>query len=239
MRLFHQIRSDYRRYRATGASWWLTIFYTQGFWASCIYRCYRATFLGIKNRTIRRILLPWSVLSKFMEIFTGIAMPVTADIGEGLYIGHFGGIFLPSHGSLGARFGVAGGDHRRGRTRRVARRPDAWRSRLRRPALDHRRQDHGRVGRGKSAGTVVTRSVPARAVVLGNPGRVISYEGSFDYVVYDGMEADPDRIASKNAVPPRAGPRRAVGPALCGLGRPGVRRSWRACAAEQRGLRRA
>jgi serine acetyltransferase len=55
------------------------------------------------------------------------------------------------------------------------------------------------------AGRVVTRSVPPRAVVLGNPARVASYEGSFDYVVYDGMEADPARYAALRPVP-SAGP---------------------------------
>ena len=29
-----------------------------------------------------------------------------------------------------------------------------------------------------------------------NPAKVVSYDGSFDYVVYDGMETDPDRRAS-------------------------------------------
>ena len=33
-------------------------------------------------------------------------------------------------------------------------------------------------------------------MVMGNPAKVVSYEGSFDCVVYDGMESDPARIAS-------------------------------------------
>ena len=55
------------------------------------------------------------------------------------------------------------------------------------------------------AGSVVTRSVPARAVVMGNPARVVSYDGSFDYVLYDGMwKSDADRIASLAAVGTKA-----------------------------------
>jgi serine acetyltransferase len=46
------------------------------------------------------------------------------------------------------------------------------------------------------AGTIVTRSIPPRAVVVGNPGRVVSYDGSFDHVAYDGMENDQERLAS-------------------------------------------
>jgi serine O-acetyltransferase len=46
------------------------------------------------------------------------------------------------------------------------------------------------------AGSMVNRSVPARAVMMGNPARVVSHDGSFEYVLYDDMEADPARIAS-------------------------------------------
>ena len=35
-------------------------------------------------------------------------------------------------------------------------------------------------------GSFVTRSVPAGAVVAGNPAKVVSYEGSFETIVYDG-----------------------------------------------------
>jgi len=42
-------------------------------------------------------------------------------------------------------------------------------------------------------GSLVTRSVPPRAVVMGNPAKVVSYEGSFESIVYDGMEDDPAR----------------------------------------------
>ena len=49
-------------------------------------------------------------------------------------------------------------------------------------------------------GAVVNKSVPARAVVLGNPARVVSYDGSFDYVFYDGMDLDPARRASLEKV---------------------------------------
>jgi serine O-acetyltransferase len=50
------------------------------------------------------------------------------------------------------------------------------------------------------AGSVVNRSVPARAVVMGNPARVVSYDGSFDYVLYDDMDVDPARRASLEKV---------------------------------------
>jgi len=46
------------------------------------------------------------------------------------------------------------------------------------------------------ANAVVIRSVPDRAVVVGNPARVISFNGSFDLVSYEGMERDPERLAA-------------------------------------------
>jgi len=46
------------------------------------------------------------------------------------------------------------------------------------------------------ANAVVTKSVTARAVVAGAPARVVSGKGSFLYVQYRGMEADPDRRRS-------------------------------------------
>ena len=49
------------------------------------------------------------------------------------------------------------------------------------------------------AGSVVTRTVPPRAVMMGNPARVVSFDGSFEHVVYDGMELDMERHASKEA----------------------------------------
>lgn len=69
----------------------------QGFWALQIYRFGHARF-KYKSKFIR---LPWGavhlVLSKFSEIFFGIYIGVSADIGRRLQIEHFGTIVI--HGS--------------------------------------------------------------------------------------------------------------------------------------------
>ncbi|NJO83641.1 MAG: hypothetical protein HC828_13105 [Blastochloris sp.] len=44
------------------------------------------------------------------------------------------------------------------------------------------------------AGAIVTQSIPDCAVAVGMPARVISYKGSFDFVIYAGMHTDPDRL---------------------------------------------
>ena len=50
------------------------------------------------------------------------------------------------------------------------------------------------------AGAVVTTSVPERGVAAGNPARILSQKGSFDYITYQNMQNDPPRQASQALV---------------------------------------
>jgi serine O-acetyltransferase len=203
----HVLR-DFKRYEATGDSWG-TILLSQGFWASTVYRISHAAVTGARPRFVRRLLKPFAVVGqKLMEIVTGICIPAKCEIGQGLYIGHYGGIILPVHGRIGhncsfaqsSTIGVAGTGGNRGA-----------------PLIGNRvfigahSVVVGKITIGEDAmicaGSIVTRSVPARAVVMGNPARVVSYEGSFDHVCYPGMEHDPDRLASLEIA--RASGRRA------------------------------
>lgn len=197
MSVFSQIRSDYRRYRASDDTLFATLF-AQGLWASVIYRTFRAVEQQVHIPVVRKILLLiGNLIGKLNELATGIFIPLSCQIGNGLYIGHFGNIFFPSHGSLGKHcnvsqgvtMGVAGFGEERGAPTvcdRVYIGPNAI--------------VVGKITVGDDAvicaGAVVTKSVPPRAVMLGNPARVVSYSGSFDYVAYDGMENDPERISS-------------------------------------------
>ncbi len=192
------IYKDYRRYRNDPASWFATIFLTQGFWATCVYRLSNHAYKNIKLPVLRKPLIFTCVLmSKFTEIVTGINIPIQSEIGEGLKIAHFGPTILPSQGrvgrncsvSHGVTVGLAGEGADRGGPvigDRVYIGPNAL--------------VIGKITIGDDAlicpGAVVLRSVPARAVVLGNPARVVSFDGSFDQIRYDGMESDADRIAS-------------------------------------------
>jgi hypothetical protein len=38
--------------------------------------------------------------------------------------------------------------------------------------------------------------VPPRAVVMGYPARIVSHDGSFDWIAYDGMDQDAARRES-------------------------------------------
>ncbi len=185
------IYRDYRRYRAADESLLTTVFLTQGFWATCVYRFSRALVParpGLLHSLAKTLS---AALQKLVEILTGICIPRECDIGEGLYIGHFGTIILPSQGRIGnncniahtVTLGIAGDGDRKGV-----------------PAIGNRvfigahSMVLGKVTIGDDAmicaGSVVTRSVPPRAVVMGNPSKVVSYKGSFEYVLYDGMECD-------------------------------------------------
>lgn len=197
---WRHIYLDFKRYEATGDSFG-TILLSQGIWASSVYRISRAAVLGAWPKFLRRPLRILATLAlKLVEIVTGICIPAKSEIGEGLYIGHYGGIILPRHGRIGhncsfaqnSTIGVAGTGDNRGA-----------------PTIGNRvfvgahSVVVGKITIGEDAmicaGSVVTRSVPPRAVVLGNPARVISYDGSFDHVMYLGMEYDQDRRASMEA----------------------------------------
>ena len=187
---------DYRRYKATGDS----AARAQGFWASCVYRVSRAA-LHARPRWLRALLLPFvRIAQTAAEILTGISLPPECEIGDGLYIGHFGSIVLAREAHIGyncsmaqnVTIGLAGRGAERGA-----------------PTIGNRvfigahSVIVGPIEVGADAmicaGSVVTRSVPARAVVVGNPARVISYDGSFEHVVYDGMEVDAERLAARQA----------------------------------------
>ena len=193
---WQHIYRDFRRYRVTADPPLRTLFLTQGFWASSIYRVSRA-LLG-RARLTRPLV---AAAQKLIEIITGISLPAECEIGEGLYIGHYGCIILARECRIGhncslaqnVTVGIAGSGESRGA-----------------PVIGNRvfigahSVIVGRITVGDDAvicaGSVVTRPVPARAVVMGNPARVVSYDGSFEYVFYDGMDVDPARHASLEKV---------------------------------------
>lgn len=113
----------------------------------------------------------------------GFDISPNTRIGPGLYLGHFNGVVISPHAILGSNIniahGVTIGAESRGR-------------RIGAPTLEDRVWvgPHaiivGNITIGAEAmvgpGAYVNFDVPAKAVVLGNPGKVVSYSGSAGYV---------------------------------------------------------
>jgi serine O-acetyltransferase len=168
---------------------------TQGFWASAVFRVTRWTKTHARIAGVRAIANALCVLlQKLIEVMTGISIPAGCNIGPGLYIGHFGGIFVDSECRIGRNCnlsqGVTIGQGGRGEQRGV-------------PVLGDRVHVGanavllGNITIGDDAvigaGAVVMSSVPPRGIAVGNPARVVGTEGSFEFVRYDQMESDPTR----------------------------------------------
>lgn len=195
----HIVR-DFRRYRVTNDPALRTLFLSQGFWASCVYRMTRAA-VG-RGGLVAWLAQPFvAVAQKLIEIVTGISIPPECEIGDGIYIGHYGSIILEAQARIGHNCSLA-------QNVTIGTAPSAEGRGA--PTIGNRvfigahSVIVGKITIGDDAvicaGSVVNKSVPARAVVMGNPARVVSYEGSFDYVLYDGMDVDPARRASLDKV---------------------------------------
>ncbi len=114
----------------------------------------------------------------------GICIPYNTEIGPGLYIGHFGGIVISSQARLGKNCNI-NHDVTVG-TAYGGRHPGT-------PVI----KDGVYIGPGAriiggvtigsnvavGANCVVTESVPDNAIVIGVPGRIISFKGAGAYVI--------------------------------------------------------
>lgn len=178
-------RADVRRYTAYGESGALRQILTQqGLWALLQYRLasslYRAAMPSILKRPFLLAMVVWQ---KLIEITTGICLPYTAQIGAGLYIGHFGNIILNSdivmgcdcNLSQGVTIGVSGRGDRRGvpvignRVYFGANATVAGKIRV---------GDDAVIG----ANSLVTADVPDGCTVVGVPAEIVSRKGSQDYI---------------------------------------------------------
>lgn len=115
----------------------------------------------------------------------GVSIPVRTRIGSGLYIGHYGGIFVNGDTVIGRNCniseGVVIGEGGRGDGRGSPVIGDnVFLGSGAKVIGPIRVGDHVAVG----ANCVVTKDVPERGVVVGVPGNVISQAGSDDFVEF-------------------------------------------------------
>ncbi|MBU2525753.1 MAG: serine acetyltransferase [Bacteroidetes bacterium] len=103
--------NDLKRYKNYSKKSALILFLTQqGVWSIFVYRINNNIYNSKLPSYIKRIALLIGVFfQKAIEIITGISIPYTAQIGEGLYIGHFGNIIINANSKIGNNCNISQG----------------------------------------------------------------------------------------------------------------------------------
>jgi serine O-acetyltransferase len=136
------------------------------------------------GRVRRWLLYPWARITlRHYTYKYGISIPHQTRIGSGFYIGHFGQIFVNRRAVIGKNCnispGVTVGQASRGRRK-------GWPTIGDNVYIAPGAKIVGNVKIGNcvaiGANCVVTTDIPDNGVVVGVPGKVISFEGSQGYV---------------------------------------------------------
>lgn len=194
------IRSDLARYRVTDKRSYLTVlFLCPGAVSGIIYRVGHAlwTYEGPLTPVVWLLKPFYMVVKRMNEMLNGISIEPRAVIGEGLYVNHGPSIRIAGKCVLGSNCNIS---------HEVTLGP-AIRERERgAPVLGDRvfvgpgAKLFGGITLGDDvaigANAVVTKSVPDRGVAVGIPARVVSHQGSFEFILYDRMDQDEGRRRS-------------------------------------------
>ena len=183
-KLWQTLRADVYRYRGE-AEWrsFLSAYLREpGFRFTYYLRkvafySHRKRSWGIFGYIYNRILL------NHYRFRYGFDISPTTNIGRGLYLGHFGGIVISPYATLGSNINIAqgvtiGAESRGKRTGAPTLEDRVW--------VGAHAMIVGKVTIGTEAliapGAYVNFDVPAKAVILGNPGKIVSKEGSAGYI---------------------------------------------------------
>ena len=127
--------------------------------------------------------ISWIMLARYRYRY-GIEIPFETQIGGDLYIGHFGGILVHPCAVIGKNFSISPGVVI-GQTNRGERKgyPTIGDNVYVAPGA----KVIGNINIGNNvaigANAVVTKDIPDNAVVIGVPGRIVSYEGAEGYLL--------------------------------------------------------
>lgn len=153
------------------------ILLTEGLWALALFR-FGQYLLREAPAPLRGLLwIPYHLAWKIFVLAVGIHLSPQAEIGPGLFVAHFGGIWVNPRVTIGANCNIAHGV--------TIGEPLAGRDA---PIIGDRVWIGAgatitgpvRIGSGVviGANSLVTSNLPENAVVVGVPARVISYTGS-------------------------------------------------------------
>jgi serine O-acetyltransferase len=179
-------RKDFERYREyrPNTSALVTLMAEQGLWALLQYRIASAVFHSKLPQIAKdAVLFALTLWRKLIEVLTGISIAHQADIGPGLYIGHFGNIFIGGEVTIGEECnifqGVSLGISGRGGERGMPSLGD-------RVYVSPNAVVAGRVKVGDDvvigANSLVISDIPSGRVVIGVPARAVSTSGSREYL---------------------------------------------------------
>lgn len=197
--MLNHLRQDLARYRYKLKRPSLAIILLfPGFQAIALYRISR--WLNTRNRRGIHwlpISLLEAIITRFVEIITGIYISPNANIGPGLYFPHFGCIFIGNYSVIGSNCDIY-----QGVTLGYSGRQEdgGYPVLADRIVVSTGAKVLGPIHIGNDAvigaNAVVTKSMPEHAVVVGIPGKLQSLRGSFDHIRYPGYQQDPERTAS-------------------------------------------
>lgn len=185
-KVFVEIKSDFRRYIATGEKSRLKIiFFNQGFIFTVIFRLNSALYkffrkIPLINKLIAFHCLIWLKIS---QTITGLSFPVGLTMGKGLFISHSGTIIVNGNCIIGESvnlapdtvigYGIINGVEGYPKIgNRVFIGPGA---KIFGPITIG---DDAMIG----ANAVVNIDIPDNAVAVGVPAKVVSYKGSKQYI---------------------------------------------------------
>lgn len=177
------LRADLYRYTGkTGARAFLSAYREPGF--RFTYYLRKVAYYSPRKKSLSIFAYIYNrLLYHHYRFKYGFDISPNTTIGPGLYIGHFGGVVISPYAVLGANVNIAQG---------VTIGATSRGKNLGAPTLEDRVWvgAHaiivGKITIGREAliapGAYVNFDVPAEAVVLGNPGKVVSMSGSRGYV---------------------------------------------------------
>lgn len=173
-------------------NWFILLLIKQGLWALAQHRFSHWVHTQVHLPVIRQFLKIFcSIWQKLIEIVAGIELPTQCKIGKGLYLPHAGGIVLHPKVKMGdyctlsqdVTIGEGGRGEKKGTPKlgdRVYIAPGA--------------RIFGDITIGNDvaigANAVVTKDLPDNAVAAGIPAKIISYQGSQDFINYPKKSVD-------------------------------------------------